>query len=305
MSASATKVLVLYHSSCVDGFTAAWSAWDVIRDEGTYLPCQHGVEPPWEKIVAGNFHAIYILDFCFSPDVLRKMSSMTDDVIIIDHHVSSKKELGDVELPSNVEVNFDMTKSGARMAWEYFHEGKEVPKLVRYVEDRDLWKFTEPKSEAVNAWIFSQFKPGKTFGEWSLVRDLIDSNFPPIMEAGEGMLSQKKILVEIAFAFAVEVEFDGVKVLSNNTPSLISEVGHALCEPDGREFSIVYYQRFDPTDGGWVWQYSLRSTERPGQPCADVSVIAKKYGGGGHARAAGFISKDFLLGKPFGMPNRR
>jgi nanoRNase/pAp phosphatase (c-di-AMP/oligoRNAs hydrolase) len=30
----------------------------------------------------------------------------------------------------------------------------------------------------------------------------------------------------------------------------------------------------------------------------DVSEIAKKFGGGGHAGAAGFFHKEFLLGIP-------
>ena len=36
-----------------------------------------------------------------------------------------------------------------------------------------------------------------------------------------------------------------------------------------------------------MWQYSLRSRSD-----FDVSEIAKKFGGGGHAKAAGFATKE-------------
>lgn len=60
--------------------------------------------------------------------------------------------------------------------------------------------------------------------------------------------------------------------------ALASEVGHRLCQlyPD-RSFSAL---RVHSTSGT---SYSLRSANG-----FDVSVVAAKFGGGGHAGAAGF-----------------
>jgi uncharacterized protein len=57
-------------------------------------------------------------------------------LIVIDHHKSAMIELHDI---SN--THFDMTKSGAMLSWEFFHPGKEPPKFIRYIQDRDLWKW--------------------------------------------------------------------------------------------------------------------------------------------------------------------
>ncbi|MCX8513510.1 MAG: DHHA1 domain-containing protein, partial [Candidatus Pacebacteria bacterium] len=76
------------------------------------------------------------------------------------------------------------------------------------------------------------------------------------------------------------VEFEGYKVYAvNATSGLRSEVGHRLAEKTGT-FSMVYY--YDALDK--FWKISLRSVKD-----FDVSVIAEKYGGGGHKNAAGFI----------------
>ena len=42
-----------------------------------------------------------------------------------------------IATPAN--THFDMNHSGARLAWDYFHPGKEPPKFINYIEDCDLW----------------------------------------------------------------------------------------------------------------------------------------------------------------------
>ena len=55
-------------------------------------------------------------------------------------------------------------------------------------------------------------------------------------------------------------------------------VGRLLEKNPDALFAAGYFQRADRK-----WQFSLRSREG-----FDVSEVAKKYGGGGHAPAAGF-----------------
>jgi len=48
-------------------------------------------------------------------------------------------------------VNFDLTRSGAVLAWEHFHPETDLPRLLAYVQDQDLWQWQLPNSDAVNA----------------------------------------------------------------------------------------------------------------------------------------------------------
>jgi hypothetical protein len=37
--------------------------------------------------------------------------------------------------------------SGARLAWDFFWPDKQVPDLINFIEDRDLWRFAMPNSK--------------------------------------------------------------------------------------------------------------------------------------------------------------
>ena len=71
----------------------------------------------------------------------------------------------------------------------------------------------------------------------------------------------------------------------NASPVDTSELLESLAV--GHPFALSWSVRFDG-----VFQYSLRSSANG----LDVSEIAKAYGGGGHAHAAGFQSNAPLTG---------
>ena len=114
---------VIYHADCTDGFGAAYSAWKCLGNRAEYHACKHGTPPPdvKGKVVA-------ILDFSFNNATTKKMIEEAEGLIVIDHHKSAMVELHDI---SN--THFDMTKSGAMLAWEFFHPGKEPPKFISYL----------------------------------------------------------------------------------------------------------------------------------------------------------------------------
>jgi oligoribonuclease NrnB/cAMP/cGMP phosphodiesterase (DHH superfamily) len=75
---------------------------------------------------------VYILDFSYDEETLRNLYKKVE-VVVLDHHKTAEKDLKDLSF-----AKFDMNKSGAMMAWEYFHPEKEVPLMIRYIQDRDL-----------------------------------------------------------------------------------------------------------------------------------------------------------------------
>ena len=132
---------VIYHADCTDGFGAAYSAWKLLGNRAEYHSCKHGTVPP--DIKGKN---VVILDFSFDNSTTKKMIEEAEALLIIDHHKSAMVELHDI---SNTQ--FDMTKSGAILAWEFFHPGKEPPKFIRYIQDRDLWKWELEYSKEFSA----------------------------------------------------------------------------------------------------------------------------------------------------------
>ena len=52
-------------------------------------------------------------------------------------------------------VKLHMDKSGAMLAWEYFHPGTEVPMFIKLIDTRDRWVFEIPGAKEFNAALWS------------------------------------------------------------------------------------------------------------------------------------------------------
>lgn len=296
------RPVVCYHASCMDGHGAAWAAHRALGDAYDYVPVSYGQPPPDVAC-----QTLYILDFCFPRDVLRRLISFNRHVTVIDHHDRAGRELAGLaeESEGKFACVFDPSKSGAMLSWEFFHPGKPVPYLIELIQDRDLWSWKLPKSRELSAWLSSH---PQTFEAWDqfansiaaphlsrgytiasgdgpafdyvVPDEWIYSGFAgSAVEQGEAILRAQAEQVRRICSQAREIELDGHKVLCANTSVYQSEVGEALAE--SRPFAATFYVR---GDGKRSW--SLRSREGG----ANVTEIAKKRGGGGHTsgRTAGW-----------------
>ena len=254
---------VIYHADCTDGFGAAYSAWKLLGNRAEYYPCKHGTPPPDVK---GK--TVVILDFSFDNGTIKKMIKESEALIVIDHHKSAMVELHDI---SN--TYFDMTKSGAMLAWEFFHPGKDPPKFIKYIQDRDLWKWELVYSKEFSAAF--DMVPFE-FEEFEKFED--DSVFDDAIKRGSYILAYSKTVVKKVCEKAVSRKYSGKDVLIVNSSHWMSEIGARL-SPDC-DFAVIWY--YDHNDR--INKISLRSFHDH----IDVSEIAKDFGGGGHRKAAGF-----------------
>jgi oligoribonuclease NrnB/cAMP/cGMP phosphodiesterase (DHH superfamily) len=254
---------VIYHANCTDGFGAAYSAWKSLGNRAEYHACKHGDKPPNVK---GK--VVVILDFSFDNKTVKKMIKDAKDLLVIDHHKSAMVELHNI---SN--THFDMTKSGAMLAWEFFHPGKEPPKFIKYIQDRDLWKWElEYSKEFSAAFDMVPFE----FEEFEKFED--DSVFDDARKRGSFILAYSKTVVKKVCDKASSRKLDGMSVMVVNASHWMSEIGARLA-PDC-DFAMIWYYDHDDRD--------IKVSLRAFHETVDVSEIAKKYGGGGHKKAAGF-----------------
>ena len=202
--------VVIYHADCTDGFGSAYSAWKLLGNRAEYHACKHGFPPPSvkNKVVA-------ILDFSFNNSTTKKMIEDADSLIIIDHHKSAIVELHDIS-----ETRFDMARSGAMLAWDFFHPGKEPPKFISYIEDRDLWKWELPYSrEFAAAFDMVPFE----FEEFEKFED--DSVFDDAAKRGSYILAYSKTVVKKMCEKAITRKMKGYDVLVVNASHWMSEIG--------------------------------------------------------------------------------
>ena len=191
--------VVLYHANCNDGFGAAYSAWKLLGNRAEYIACSHGTQPPdikGKKVVC--------LDFSYDNPTTRKLIEEAEAFLIIDHHKSAMVELHDI---SN--AIFDMKKSGAMLAWEFFHPGKEAPKFIQYIQDRDLWTWELAYSKEFSA-AFDMVP--WNFEEYEKFED--DSVFDDAIKRGSYILAYSKTVIKKVCEKAQKRKFDGKDVSS-------------------------------------------------------------------------------------------
>jgi len=260
------SVVVFYHSNCLDGFSAAWTAWKKFGNKASYIPTEPQVLPAIEI----KNSEVYIIDSSFLKKDIQKLIKAKNFVTVIDHHFSALKDLKQAS-----QWYFDLNHSASVLSWHYFHPRKKLPKLLSYVEDIDLWRFKLPYTKEILASI--QFAD-QNFKTWEkLVKDFESrKKFKKYVAEGKIILKYQNKIISKVVSRANLVSLAGVKVLAVNSSILNSEIGNILAKKKPT-FGIVWYQSKDKI------RVSLRSSGK-----FDVSKIAEKFGGGGHQAAAGF-----------------
>lgn len=295
------KPLVIYHADCTDGYGAAFAAWLKLGDEAEYLPMQYGAK----NYEFPNLNRdVYIIDFSFPRSTMEYLFSTAKRVVWLDHHATSRPYAEDkcggyigsrTERHSRTyDIVHDNNKSGALLAWEYFHPGTEVPMLIRHIDDRDRWQFKLEGSKELHAalssykpWSFAQWRDecsmlndygdGMEFNDFAFTKRLKEEG-SAILRAQEQHVQQ---MVNHARKCAIKSWDDEGKLFYNglavNASLHQSEVGDELANQSGT-FGLIWY-----VDSGTRVRCSLRSNGD-----YDVSGIARAFGGGGHRTAAGF-----------------
>lgn len=297
------RILCIYHGNCADGFTAAWAVYRALGDQVEFYPGVYQTPPP---DVTGRH--VLMVDFSYKSEVIRAMSDRAKTITIIDHHESAEKDLTAWIAPDEdmkigfeefrarceflgvraIRAEFDMKRSGAMMAWNYFHPNTPAPMLVETVQDRDLWRFDDepyktirPYTRVIQANIFSF---DYDFTTWDFMASLLETEEGIKAFATEGEAIERKHFKDIHELLAkttVMMEIGNYQVPCANLPyTMASDAANYLAE--GHPFAACYWD----TQEGRV--FSLRSRKGNGM---NVQEIARQYGGGGHRHAAGFTIK--------------
>lgn len=280
----------LYHDPCQDGFTAAWAVWRRFGDSVRYIPVNYRQDPPPGLL---DLHVV-IVDFSYKAPEMRAIARIAASVTVLDHHETAEKELTPLLLDGTVQGAFDMKRSGAMMAWRWAHPHSRVPALVRYVQDRDLWRFELSGSRGVAAAIFSH---PYEFRVWDVLAQRCEENPHGLMLEGDAIQrARKKEIAETVAATTQWIQLGGFRVPAANLPKAW---GSEACDDlaANQPFAAYYFDRADGRR-----EFGLRSRPGGAVTAENVAAIAEQYGGGGHANAAGFIVQGGWLGDASGVP---
>ncbi len=288
-----TRTICIYHANCADGFTAAWAVREALGETVEYIPAGYGDEPP--DVTGAD---VIIVDFSYKRPVLERMAHTARSIIVLDHHKTAKDDLIGLPRPvgawdahraaaGNPAALFDMDRSGAQMAWDYFHQGAR-PFLVDVVADRDLWHWRIEQSREINAVIGSHEMTWDTWHDLA-ARLQTDTDIGRVAAEGEAILrAHDKLVRQVIDVSKRRMVIGGHEVPVAAAPyALASDTAGTMAE--GEPFAATYI------DGPKGRAFSLRSRGDG----LDVSQIAASYGGGGHRGAAGFLMPHGWEGDSF------
>jgi oligoribonuclease NrnB/cAMP/cGMP phosphodiesterase (DHH superfamily) len=263
------RTLIFYHGGCPDGFGGAYSAWKKFGDAAEYFPMSYGKE--FEESVAGA--DVYFIDFCYAQEVMDRIASEAKSLTVLDHHEGTEEVVR--SMPAFV---YDVNRSGASIAWAYFHPDTPLPTLLAHVEDDDLFRFkladTRPVITYLTARPFS-------FEAWDRMVEALagDSSRKELLVVANAYAEYFELLANMAVDNAKLVEFEGYEVYfatAHPLKPMKSLVGNLLAKKQG-PFALVV------TAHPQGYGVSIR-----GDGSIDVAAIAAKYGGNGHISSAGF-----------------
>eukprot|EP00697_Spironema_sp_BW2_P003084 gnl/Spiro4/14121_TR7585_c0_g1_i1.p2 gnl/Spiro4/14121_TR7585_c0_g1~~gnl/Spiro4/14121_TR7585_c0_g1_i1.p2 ORF type:complete len:311 (+),score=26.73 gnl/Spiro4/14121_TR7585_c0_g1_i1:5179-6111(+) len=295
------KTVVMYHTRCFDGTMAVAAALKAIQDgkldcdpEKGLIPINYNVSAPEEffsdkedspySLAEAQLVEEYVfVDFCPKAATVERLLSDGHTVVILDHHKSAKEDAEKLEGEEGLSLFFDMKKSGAMMAWDYFHG--EAPKLVHHVQDRDLWHWKLDNTKEVMAWLGSW---AETDDPQSYLDAILKFEFceSEVIEVGHMLTAQMNSAVEKMASSFRYAEIPGYgRGIVVNAGVYQSEV----CEYLYDRYEVPFVVAYAGTRGG---QFSLSFRSKQGAAHSiDVTKIAAEFGGGGHANAAGGVAE--------------
>lgn len=235
------------------------------------LELGYKMQPP----PAGTFYQddlVVILDFSFKPEDMAVIRSKAGKVIWCDHHVSAKDYNYDVP---GLRDFTDKGRAGCEVTWDFFFPNTPRPAFVTLLGDYDSWRLQQQPE-------CFQFYEGLKLSDqsplsplWAHLFEWKEPAMKEIIHQGIIALQYRDLYcAELRRYFGYETEIDGHRAYALN----VARFGSQAFAEKFKEYPICTMFIHD----GDKFTVSLYSET------VDVSLIAKKYGGGGHRGASGF-----------------
>lgn len=279
---------VIYHHPCFDGSGGAWCVTEYCRRQGLSMPELIGVKPGCEEYKFPSFTGkfVVVVDISFQRSLMKHIIDESERIIVLDHHRSAQRQLEGLE-----HCIFDMTRSGAEMAWDYFFPNEDKPRFIQHIGDRDLWRWDrDENSKAFSAALFNKFQfatPEETLAALDQIANFNQEKYEEFVRYGEQCLEIEEKNIQLACKKAVKCELkcadDSVYTVWTSDSRLHrSEIGNTLAKRPECDFALIYSYDLKSNE----WWISMRGIEEKG---FDLSEIAARFPrGGGHPLASGF-----------------
>ena len=274
--------MLIVHHNDLDGRCAAAVVRKAMQQKNgleiiRYVEMDYDKSFDLESVPAGG--TVVVVDFSLPDNVMRTLlTEKMADVVWIDHHNSAKKLAY-----QNLRGIRDFSEPGlcgAELAWKFFMGNAEMPMVLKLVGSYDTWRHDEPSDFAFKeGMVVEDTRPERAV--WAELLAEKSKKVEQVVETGQMMMRYRdNYCARMVSSYGYETTFEGLSCYALNVYGFGSlAFGDRVQMYD----AVIAY-----VHNGHQYVVSMY-TEKDG---VDVSKVCCAYGGGGHTKAAGFVTDE-------------
>lgn len=217
---------------------------------------------------------VYMVDFSFPMEEMMEINNIAK-FIWIDHHKTAIEDY-DSCIKVGLRGIREIGSAACELTWNYLYENLVPSIIVKLAADYDVWR------DHLDYWE-TEIMPFQMFARNKTVEELVvilNSNAEVgAINKGKAILDYDDDINAQDAKNCFELEWEGIKFICLNTQKRGSRIFKSVWDNNKYHAMLVYCYT------GSDYRYSLYTDKD-----VDLSLIAKQFGGGGHAKACGFIS---------------
>lgn len=272
-------VWIGYHGDDLDGHCSGAIVRHAVSQEGQacqMLPLSYGKPYDWPF---SQDDEVYFVDWAPAYEVLEQLRDTVRRVVVIDHHKTTRVPPGVVAVLPEAGQTLAACELAAMHFWN------RVPELVQLVGVYDTWRREEPQWSSLVLPVqyglrLETTDPRTEEGMDFWLRAWDDPAAVLRLQArGEPVLAYIRQADSRRMQRSFAATFEGLRALAHIGDGGGSNAFASVWSPERYDLMLSVLW------SGTAWVVSLY-TDHPGM---DLTPLAKKYGGGGHAQACGFV----------------
>lgn len=240
------------------------------HDESTYvIEVDYERSLPLSKVEKN----VIICDFTPKKEDFDKLVNKGCDIIWLDHHKRNFEQFPEYAGLKGIRV--DTIPSGAYITWQWFFPDKEIPEAVELVSDYDTWQYNYGDRTKYFNYGTRLYNTAPNSLFW---KDIFNNKISINEICNKGVSIFEYLVREnmnYLKQYGFEINFEGYKTICCNVGRQNSTFFDSV---DGYDIVMTFVIRNQSVF------FSIYTTKN-----IDLSLIASKYGGGGHPKASGFV----------------
>jgi uncharacterized protein len=270
---SPTGTLCVHHNDA-DGRASAAVVRRAYNGAVSAIEMNYGDPLQWDRIAPAR--RVVVVDFYLPLEEMQRLAQGRE-LIWIDHHISAIRLLG--EAARAWRGLQDRRDAACVLTWKYYFPDQPVPRALVLIGDRDVWRWAEADTGPFDAGLQQEDTNPDNDALWLPLLADDAATLQRLIERGAILrAAQLKDVHQRVASYGYPVFFEGQRTLVINARGN-GDIGAAI---QAMKYPLGYCYIDGMQNGRLMTFVTLFSGE------VDVSLIAQKFGGGGHPGAAGF-----------------